>query len=126
MDIPEIFGRAVNASFKNTNDSLKVMGVTLNGIRDAIESKKFLIENEDFDVVVDCKPKLDQLNLYLTQKKWSRKLLKNLKPDIVDFKSLVVLVGKIKLTGKEFDLRLGAFGFSSSVLSSAVIKYKKN
>ncbi len=125
MDIPEVFGNAVNSSFRNVNDALKVLDITMNAVEQAIEDKKFLIEREDFEIVIDCKPEMNQVNLYLTQKKWSKRLLKNLKPDIVDFKSLVVMLGKVNLFGKSFELRLGAFGFSSSVLGSAIIKYEK-
>lgn len=125
MDIPEIFGRAVNTSFTNINDALKILKLSQESIEKSVKTKKFLIPDNDFDIVIDYKPRIRHINLYLTQKKWSKKLLKSLKPNIVDFKSLVAYLGTVKLFGENFELRLGAFGSDSSELGSAIIKYKK-
>lgn len=125
MEILEVFGRAVNTSLTNTNDALKILKLSLEDIEQSIKIKKFLISDKDFDIVIDYKPKIKHINLYLAQKKWSKKLLKSLKPNIVDFKSLVAYLGTIKLFGENFELRLGAFGSHSSELGNAIIKYKK-
>jgi len=63
------------------------------------------------------------LNIYLCDKKWSKKLLTSLKKSY-DFKSMVILLGKISISKKVYELRLGAFGASSSELVKAILKFK--
>lgn len=125
MEILEAFGKAVNLSFRNMNNSLELLEVNTTRLEKLIKKKKFLIEEKKFDIVIDYKPKLNQVNLYLTPKKWSKKFVKKLSPSSTDFKSLVILLGNIKMYGKDFELRLGAFGVPSSDLIKATIKYKK-
>jgi len=125
MEISEAFGRAVNISFKNVEESLKFLGLTPTGLEKMIKSKKFLIIGKNFDMAIDFKPKLNQVILYLTPKKWSKKFIKKLNPNLTDFKSMVILLGSIQLFKKNFELRLGAFGIQSSDLVKAIIKFKK-
>ena len=89
-----------------------------------MKKKKFLIEGKNFDIVIDKKDKLNQINIYLTERKWSKKLLTSLKKSS-DFKSLVILLGHLPVLKKVYELRLGAFGIESSELVKAIIKFKK-
>ncbi|MDI6798538.1 MAG: hypothetical protein QMD12_00870 [Candidatus Aenigmarchaeota archaeon] len=125
MEILEAFGRAVNTSFRNIEDSLKSLNLCPAKLEKLIKSKKFLIAGKKFDIVIDFKPKLNQVILYLTPKRWSKKFVKKLNPNLVDFKSMVTLLGNVPLFGKSFELRLGAFGISSSDLVRAIIKFKE-
>jgi ssRNA-specific RNase YbeY (16S rRNA maturation enzyme) len=125
MEIAEAFGKAVNlAQKKGIEKSLELLGLSNRKIEDLLERKKFVIQEKDFDIVIDKKEKLKQLNLYLTGKKWSGKLLISLKKSS-DFKSMVIYLGNIVLSRKVYELRLGAFGIPSSELVKAVIKFKK-
>jgi hypothetical protein len=83
-----------------------------------------VVENKNFDVVIDKKEKLKMINLYLTEKKWSKKLLASLKKS-TDFKSMVIYLGNIVVSKRVYELRLGAFGISSSELIKALIKFKR-
>lgn len=125
MKIVEAFGRAVNlVQKKNLEKSLEILGLSSKKIEASIKKKNFLIEGREFDVVIDKKDKLKQLNLYLCDKKWSRKLLANLEKSS-DFKSMMILLGNVVIAKKVYELRLGAFGIPSSELVKAIIKFKK-
>jgi hypothetical protein len=125
MEIAEAFGRAVNlAQKRGIAKSLESLNLSSKKIESYVRRKKFLMEEKDFDVVIDKKDKLNQLNLYLTERKWSKKLLASLKKSS-DFKSLVILLGNLPVLNKVCELRLGAFGISSSELVKAVIKFRK-
>jgi hypothetical protein len=125
MEIAEAFGRVVNlAQKKGIVNSLEFLGLTTEKIENLIKRKKFVFEDKEFDIVIDNKEKLKQLNLYLTEKKWSRKLLASLKKSS-DFKSMMIYLGKIVVSKKVYELRLGAFGVPSSELVKAIIKFKK-
>jgi hypothetical protein len=119
MSIVETFAKAVNAG--GINKSLKVLGIDEKKIEQSIEKKKFVIENKECSIVVDFKPKINYLIIYLCDKKSSKKLLKTLKPDALDFKSFVVYIGYLRLFGKTFEVRLGAYGYTSSELGNALI-----
>ncbi|MEM5879111.1 MAG: hypothetical protein QXU74_01290 [Candidatus Aenigmatarchaeota archaeon] len=125
MEIAETFGKVVNVAQKDgIVKALKILEISNKRIEDNIKNKKFLIELNNFDVVIDKKDKLKQLNLYLCEKKWSKKLLTSLQKSS-DFKSMVILLGKISISKKVYELRLGAFGIPSSELVKAVLKFKK-
>ena len=125
MEIAEAFGKAVNlAQKKGIANSLEFLGLSSEKIENLIKRRKFILECKDFDIVIDKKDKLKQLNLYLSEKKWSRKLFASLKKSS-DFKSMVIYLGNIALSKKVYELRLGAFGVPSSELVRAVIKFKK-
>lgn len=125
MEITEAFGRAVNlAQKKGLAKSLEFLELSSKKIEELIKGRKFLVEGKGFDIVVDKKDKLNHLNIYLTEKKWGKKLLASLKKSS-DFKSMVILLGNIPVMNKVYELRLGAFGVSSSELVKAVIKFKK-
>jgi len=125
MEIAEAFGRAVNlAQKKGIAKSLEFLNLSSKKIESCVKRKKFVLEEKDFDVVIDKKDKLNQLNLYLTERKWSKKLLASLKKSS-DFKSLVILLGNLPVLNRVYELRLGAFGISSSELVKAVIKFRK-
>ena len=125
MEIKETFGKVVNYSVtKDFESSLKVIGLDPKMIGNLIKKKNFLVDQKNFDVVIDYKPKLNQITLYLTEKKWSKKLLLSLKKSS-SFKSLVILLGNLIIDKKLFQVRLGAFGISSSELIRAIIKFKK-
>jgi len=125
MEIAEAFGRAVNVAQKRgLEKGLEILGLTSKKIEALIKKKNFLVECKDFDIVIDKKDMLKQLNLYLCDKKWSKKLLASLQKSS-DFKSMVILLGKISISKKVYELRLGAFGIPSSELVKAVLKFKK-
>jgi hypothetical protein len=125
MDVVEIFGRTVNkASKEGIEKALVFLQLPIERIEDQIKKKKYLVSYKGFDIVIDYKPKLNQVNLYLTTNKWSKKLLNSLKKSS-DFKSMTILLGSIKILQKSFELRLGAFGIPSSELTKAIIKFKK-
>lgn len=125
MEIAEAFGRAVNlVQKKGIAKSLESLELSSRKIEDLIKKKKFLVKGKDFDVVMDKKDKLNQFNIYLTKRKWSKRLLASLKKSS-DFKSMVILLGNIPILNKVYEFRLGAFGVSSSDLVKAIIKFKK-
>jgi hypothetical protein len=125
MEIAEAFGRAVNlAQKKGIAKSLESLKLSSRKIDGFVKKKKFLIEGKEFDIVIDKKDKMNQLNLYLTNKKWSKKLLASLKKSS-DFKSMTVYLGNLPVLNKVYELRLGAFGIPSSDLVKAIIKFKK-
>jgi len=125
MEIAEAFGRAVNlAQRKGVASSLQSLELSTDKIGKLVRKKKFLINENKIDIVIDKKDKLNQLNLYLTERKWSKKLLASLKKSS-DFKSMVIYLGRISVLNKVYELRLGAFGIPSSELVKAVIKFKK-
>lgn len=122
MEIKEAFGKVVNLSHKSIEKSLEALDLNKEKLEKNIKNKKFLLQHKDFDIIIDYKP-LGQIILYLTPKKWSKSLLKSIKKNS-EFKSMVVLLGTVKILKKYFEIRLGAFGVSSSDLVRAVIKYK--
>jgi hypothetical protein len=125
MEIKEAFGRAVNHSItKDLDSSLKVLGLDSAKVEELVKKKNFLVPQKSFDIVLDYKPNLNQINIYLTEKKWSKKLLESLKKSS-NFKSMMILLGNLIINKKLFQIRLGAFGVSSSDLVKAVIKFKK-
>jgi len=125
MDIVEIFGRIVNTAAKEgIEKALGFLQLPKERIENQIKKKKYLISYKGFDVVIDYKPKLHQINLYLTSSKWSKRLLKSLKKSS-DFKSMVIFLGRIPIWNKVYEVRLGAFGVSSSELVKALLKFKK-
>jgi len=125
MDITESFGTAVNISFsKGVMTAVEFLGLPAKKIEDAVKNKKPLVEGKSFDMILDYKPKINQLYIYLAPKKLSKKFAKNLKPNDLDFKSMLILLGSLMLSGKKTEVRLGAYGVSSSDLTKAVIKYK--
>jgi len=126
MDVTEAFGTAVNISIsKGVMAAVDFLGLTAEKIDHAIKSKKPLIEGKNFDITLDYKQKINQLYVYITPKKLSKKIVKTLKPNDLDFKSMLILLGSIMLAGKKTEVRLGAYGVPSSNLVKAVIKYKR-
>jgi len=126
MDVVEAFGTAVNISLsKGVMAAVQFLGLPVKKIEQTIKTKNPLIEGKVFDITVDYKPSISQLYVYLTPKKFSREIVKTLKPNELDFKSMLVLLGSVMLNGKKTEVRLGAYGIPSSDLVKAVIKYKK-
>jgi hypothetical protein len=125
MDLVETFGKAINTSFVSVGDSLRFLGLSEGQIEEAVKKKKFLIQQKTFDMAIDYKPKINQLYLYLVSKKSSKKLIKSFKPNKLDFKSMVIFLGNINLFNKKTEVRLGAFGVSSSELVKSLLKFKK-
>ncbi|MEM5829135.1 MAG: hypothetical protein QW040_01245 [Candidatus Aenigmatarchaeota archaeon] len=124
MEIAKAFGRIVNSvQREGLEKGLEILGLTRKKIELLVKKENFLLEGEKFDVVIDKKDKVKQLNIYLCDKKWSKKLLTSLKKSY-DFKSMVILLGKISISKKVYELRLGAFGASSSELVKAILKFK--
>ncbi|MEM5794497.1 MAG: hypothetical protein QXS48_00305 [Candidatus Aenigmatarchaeota archaeon] len=123
MEIKEAFGKVVNLSHKSLEKALEVLELTKDKLEKNIKNKKFLIPHKNFDLIIDYKPNSKQIVLYLTPKKWSKKLLKSLKEGN-EFKSMVVLLGNTKILKSDFDIRIGAFGIPSSELVRAVIQHK--
>jgi len=125
MEIKEVFGKAVNYSVKKDLEaSLKVLGLDSAKIEELVKKRNFFVPQKNFDIVLDFKPKLNQINIYLTEKKWSKKLSESLKKSS-NFKSMMILLGNLIIDKKLFQIRLGAFGISSSDLVKAIIKFKK-
>jgi len=125
MKVEEIFGRSVNiASKKGIDEALFFLQLPSKRLDELIKKKKYIVSFKNFDAVIDFKAKFKQINIYLTQSKWSKKLLLSLKKSS-DFKSMTILLGNVQLQRKNFELRLGAFGISSSDLTKSIIKYKK-
>lgn len=125
MDVVEIFGRTVNtASKQGIEKALIFLQLPAPRIETQIKKRKYVVPYRGFDVVIDYKPKLNQINLYMTSSKWSKKLLKSFKKSS-DFKSMTILLGSVKILKKNFELRLGAFGIPSSELTKSIIKFKK-
>jgi hypothetical protein len=126
MDIVEAFGTAINISIsKGAAAATEFLGLNAEKIEHTIKSKKVAKEGKIFDIIFDYKPKINQLYIYLTPKRLSKKIAKNLKPNDLDFKSMLIFLGNIMLSGKKTEVRLGACGVSSSDLVKSVIKYKK-
>ena len=126
MIIEEVFGKAVNISIsKNINETFKFLKISTAKLEEAINSKKKLIEEKSFDILIDYKPKINHLYLYISPKKSSKKILKTIKPNFLEFRSLIILIGHILLLGKRTEVRLGAIGSTSSDLARAVIEHKK-
>jgi len=124
MKIVEAYGKSVNlAIHKNINESLKFLKLSPKIIEDNIKKNK--IKEKGFDIIIDFKPKINQLYLYLSPPKTSKKLEKTLKPDKIEFKSMIIYLGDVLLFGKRTQVRLGALGCSCSDLARAVIDYKK-
>jgi len=119
MEILKKFAETVNAG--SIDRSLAKLGVDKQKLEQAIKSKKFILTDERYDIVLDYKPKIRYLNLYFVQKRNSKKLLGVLDPNDIDFQSLVVFLGKLRLGNELFDVRLGAFGYNSSELGAAMI-----
>jgi len=119
MEILKKFAETVNAG--SIDRSLVKLGVDKEKLEQAIKSKKFVLDGEKYDIVLDYKPRVRYLNLYLAHKKDSKKLLSALDPNNIDFKSLVVLMGKLRIHNELFDIRLGAFGYNSSELGAAML-----
>ena len=125
MEIKEDFGKAVNYSVKKDLEaSLKVLELDSAKIEELVKKRNFFVPQKSFDIVLDFKPKFNQINIYLTEKKWSKKLSESLKKSS-NFKSMMILLGNLIIDKKLFQIRLGAFGISSSDLVKAIIKFKK-
>ena len=126
MDVIETFGTTVNISIsKGVMAAVEFLGLTAEKIELAIKSKRPLVEGKNFDITLDHKPKINQLYIYITPKKFSKKIVKTLKPNDLDFKSMLILLGSIILADKKTEVRLGAYSIPSSDLVKAVIKYKR-
>jgi hypothetical protein len=121
MEIKEIFGKVVNLSHKSLEKSLEALNLSKEKLEKNIKNKKFLLQEKNFDIVIDYKPDSNQIILYLSPKKWSKELLKSVKKNS-EFKSMVILLGTAKILKKDFEIRIGAFGVSSSELVRAIIQ----
>jgi len=126
MSIEEAFGKAVNISIsKGIGETLKFLKISTSKLEETIKKKRKVIEDKTLDILVDYKPKINHIYLYLSPKKSSKKNIKTIKPNYLEFKSLVILIGNVLLFGKRTEVRLGAIGPTSSDLARAVIDYKK-
>ncbi|MEM5852797.1 MAG: hypothetical protein QXS37_03545 [Candidatus Aenigmatarchaeota archaeon] len=125
MKIRETFGRVVNlVQTKGMEKALELLELNKKTIENCLKKREYLIQLKDFDVVIDKKDEFNQITLYLSEKKWSKKLLVSLKKSS-EFKSMVVLLGNIKIGKKVYELRIGAFGFPTSELIKAILQFKK-
>lgn len=126
MEITETFAKAVNlSSKKNIDEALEFLKLTTKKIEALTKTKKPLMPGKSFDTILDLKPKINQLYIYLTPKKFSKKILKMLDPNKVEFFSMVVYLGLLEMNEQRFEVRLGAIGMQTSDLVRAVIE-KKN
>jgi len=125
MEISEVFGKAVKLSFKNIDETLKFLKISKTEIEKNILKKKSIVQGKIFDLILDYKPKINQLYLYICPKKMSKKISKSIKPNKIEFKSMVIFLGNVYLFSKSTELRLGAIGVESSDLVKAIIEKKK-
>ncbi|MEM5866558.1 MAG: hypothetical protein QXG39_01405 [Candidatus Aenigmatarchaeota archaeon] len=109
---------------KGMEKALELLELNKKTIENCLKKREYLIQLKDFDVVIDKKDEFNQITLYLSEKKWSKKLLVSLKKSS-EFKSMVVLLGNIKIGKKVYELRIGAFGFPTSELIKAILQFKK-
>ena len=124
--IVEVYAKAVNLSTKKSiGESLKFLKLTAKKIESLAKTKKPMLAGKDFDIVLDMKPRINQLYIYLSPKKFSKKILKMLDPNKVEFFSMVVFLGLLEMNGQRFEVRLGAIGAQTSDLVRAVIEKKK-
>jgi len=123
MKIEELFAKVINkGTAKGINPALAELNLTQAKIEKVALSKKPFIVAKDFDIVFDAKPRVQHLYIYLTPKKLTKKLLKSLDPNEVDFKSLVIYLGVLKMEKKMYEVRLGCYGIESSNLIKAVVR----
>ena len=123
MKIEEAFANVINrGTAKGINPALAELKLNQLKVEKIAMSKKPFIVGKDFDIVFDAKPKIKHLYIYLTPKKFTKKLLKTLDPNKVDFKSLVIYLGVLKIKREMFEVRLGCFGIESSSLIKAVVR----
>jgi len=123
MKIEELFANVVNkGTAKGINPALAEIKLSQTKIEKIALSKKPFVSQKDFDIVFDAKPKIQHLYIYLTPKKFTKKLLKSLSPNEVDFKSLVIYLGVLKMKKKMYEVRLGCYGIESSNLVKAVVR----
>jgi len=125
-DITEVYGKAVNlSSSKGIDEALKFLKLNAKKIETVAKTKKPAIAGKSFDIILDLKPKINHLYIYLTPKKFTKKLLKMVKPDSVEFLSMVVYIGLLEMNKQRFEVRLGAVGAQTSDLVRAVIEHRK-
>lgn len=124
MNIVDSFGKAINIANTSVDASLKFLDLDKIKLEKLLKEKKFLVKGKDFDIVINYRPRSNQVNIYLSPKKWSKKLLQSLSKSS-EFKSMVILIGKVQLFMKSFEVRIGAFGIPSSELIKSIIKHKK-
>lgn len=123
MKIEEVFANVVNrGTAKGINPALAVLKLNQIKIEKVALSKNPLVVQKDFDIVFDAKPKVRHLYIYLTPKKLTKKLLKSLDPNDIDFKSLVIYLGVLKMKKEMYEIRLGCYGIESSSLVKAVVR----
>jgi hypothetical protein len=120
--IEETFAKVINKIPKGINPALAELKLNQTKIEKTALSKKPFIVGKDFDLVFDAKPKIKHLYIYLTQKKFTKKVLKSLKPNEIDFKSLVIYLGALRMRKEMYEVRLGCYGISSSDLIKAVMR----
>jgi len=120
--IEEVFAKVINTSSKGINPALAELKLTQTKIEKVALSKKPSISGKEFDIVFDAKPKIKQLYIYLTPKKFTKKILKGLKPNEIDFKSLVIYLGALRMKKEMYEVRLGCYGSESSDLVKAVVR----
>jgi len=120
--IEETFAKVINKSSKGINPALAELKLNQTKIEKVALSKKPFIIGKDFDLVFDAKPKIKHLYIYLTPKKFTKKILKSLKPNEIDFKSLVIYLGALRMKKEMYEVRLGCYGISSSDLVKAVVR----
>jgi hypothetical protein len=123
MKIEELFAKVINkGTAKGINPALAELKLSQTKIEKVALSKKPFIVGKDFDLVFDTKPKIKHLYIYLTPKKFTKKVLKSLRPNEIDFKSLVIYLGVLKMKKEMYEVRLGCYGIESSDLVKAVVK----
>lgn len=123
MKIEELFANVVNrGTAKGINPALAELKLNQAKVEKLALSKKPFVVEKDFDIVFDAKPKIKHLYIYLTPKKLTKKLLKSLEPNKIDFKSLVIYLGVLKMKKEMYEVRLGCYGIESSSLIKAVVR----
>lgn len=121
MSMKEVYKKIIKLAEKGkVEEALCCLNLTKKKIENLIKDKQFIAERENFDIVIDFKAKERQLNLYLSDKKWSEKLLKSVQKSH-NFKSMMILIGSIKVFGKNCELRVGVFGVPTSELMKAIL-----
>jgi len=125
-ELAEVYGKAVNlSSSKGIDEALKFLKLNAKKIEKATKTKKPMIAGKSYDILLDMKPKINHLYIYLTPKKFTKKLVKTLNPDSVEFLSMVVYLGLLEMMGQRFEVRLGAIGEQTSDLVRSVIEKRK-
>lgn len=125
MEISEYFIKIIHTSqIKGMKEALKLIGLNEERLKKGLKERTSILHLDNFDVVVDKRDELNQLNFYLVEKKWSKMLLKSLQ-NSSEFKSMMILIGKMKIGKKNYEVRIGVFGIPCHKLVKKILNFKK-